>query len=561
MRLGEILVAHQAMSEDDVCAALEGREDGERLGEAAVRLGLASWRDVARALAEQSGVPLLDASALEPDPQIGHLVPLPFLFRTELFPLRKHEGKLVVATHDPYALEAFNELCLIVGLDVEPRLAPRDELREAIRKAYGLGADSLDRAAREGRGLSGAETAREQDVDAKEDAALIQFVNQVFSEAISARASDIHIEPEERDLAIRYRIDGVLHPARMPKEIKRFQAAIISRLKIMANLDIAEKRLPQDGRIKIQSGGKEYDVRVSLLPLLHGEGAELRILRQDGGGKSLAEIGMAEESIRRFRELIALPHGIVLVTGPTGSGKTTTLYAGLREIDVEHRKVITIEDPVEYRLRGVSQIQIREKIGLDFARGLRSILRHDPNVIMVGEIRDRETSEIAVQAALTGHLVFSTLHTNDAVTAVTRLVDIGVERYLVASTLEGLIAQRLVRRVCVGCAERRTVRELGPRERKVAQSLGLADDQVTAQGRGCDLCRGTGYFDRVGIFEFITLDDGFRELVQRTTSTVELRRYARARGFQSLREDGIRLVREGVTTPEEVLRVTRDSRG
>jgi type II secretory ATPase GspE/PulE/Tfp pilus assembly ATPase PilB-like protein len=326
-------------------------------------------------------------------------------------------------------------------------------------------------------------------------------------------------------------------------------------LKIMANLDIAEKRLPQDGRIKIRAGGKELDMRVSIIPTLYGEGVVLRILDNSGLGRGLGEVGMAPEHTAVFQELLDMPHGIMLVTGPTGSGKSTTLYAGLQTVDRKSLKVITVEDPVEYRLNGVAQIQVKEKIGLTFARGLRSILRHDPDVVMIGEIRDRETAEIAVQASLTGHLVLSTLHTNDATGAITRLIDMGVEPYLVASTIEGLCAQRLVRRVCKACAVAGPAKE-DPHWKEL-QQLGVQLETIN-RGKGCETCRGTGFRGRVGIFELIKVTDGLRELAMDGANAVKLRNYAREKGFKGLRDDGIRVLRTGVSTPEEVLHATTD---
>ncbi len=553
-RLGEILIARGAVTADDVAQALSARKPGERLGEALVRLGFANARDVARALAEQTGLEVTDLRAHAPDKAALECVPTRVVFKARVVPLARDGHTLRVATADPFCMAELDELRLLTGLDVDPCLAPKDELDEAIHRLYGVGADALDRAVDEGvRATDHDET--EGDLDAQDDAALIQFVNRLIVDALHARASDIHIEPTQHELKVRYRVDGVLVPATLPRELKRFQAAIISRLKIMANLDIAEKRLPQDGRIRLKLQGRELDVRVSVLPVLHGEGVALRILDQGGGAAlSLEQVGLAKHHADALRRMIDAPHGIVLVTGPTGSGKSTTLYAGLRELDREALKVITVEDPVEYRLDGVSQIQVRDKIGLTFARGLRHILRHDPDVVMIGEVRDQETAEIAVQSALTGHLVLSTLHTNDAAGAIPRLVDMGVEPYLVAATLEGLEAQRLLRRNCPEC-----VREGPPNDvdRAALEDLGLKLDTVR-RGVGCETCGGRGYFGRTGIFELIPVDDGLRELTTQGASAVKLRAYARERGHGSLRDDGRRLVREGVTTPDEVARVTRE---
>ena len=505
---------------------------------------------------------LCDLSKTEPTPEALAAVPTRLVFRARVLPLERHNGTLTVGTADPFALDALDELRLMTGLDVEARLVARDQLEEAIHRHYGVGADALDQAEQEG---LRADVNREEEGDlaSDDDAALIQFVNRLLLDAVQARASDIHIEPGEHSLDVRYRIDGVLQPAQLPRELKRFQAAIVSRLKIMAQLDIAEKRLPQDGRIrlKIPVAGRrprELDVRVSVIPTLYGEGLALRILDSGGEtessrGKTLTDVGFSDELAVTFRRFLSAPHGIVLVTGPTGSGKSTTLYSGLQELDRTTRKVITIEDPVEYRLPGVSQIQVRDKIGLTFARGLRHILRHDPDVVMVGEIRDQETAEIAVQAALTGHLVLSTLHTNDASGAIARLIDMGVEPYLVAATIEGLCAQRLLRRVCKECAEVRA-----PTETELSElvEIGLQVETLRV-GRGCAACNGSGYFGRSPIFELITVDDGVRELATQSASAVQVRKHVRAEGARSLRDDGCRLIRAGQTTPSEVLRVTR----
>lgn len=561
-RLGDILVARGVVTLEEVAQARDSRRESERIGDALVRLQFATYHEIARALAEQTGLEFAgDLKDFEPEAQAVDLVPTRFVFKARVMPLSRHNGTLTVATSDPYCVAELDELRLMTGLEIEPRLAAKDELEDAIHRLYGVGADALDQAMDEGvMGRRVEDGDAEGDLDAEDDAALIQFVNRLILDAVSARASDIHVEPTQHDLKVRYRIDGVLQEAKLPREMKRFQAAIISRLKIMANLDIAEKRLPQDGRIRLKLQGREMDVRVSVLPTLYGEGLALRILdagaaqSKSGSGIRLAEVGLSEPHVELFQRFLSAPHGIVLVTGPTGSGKSTTLYAGLQEIDRDQMKVITVEDPVEYRLDGISQIQVREKIGLTFARGLRHILRHDPDVVMIGEIRDHETAEIAVQAALTGHLVLSTLHTNDASGAVPRLIDMGVEPYLVAATIEGLLAQRLLRRICPRCkAEVQVVAE----ERPLLRGIGLEDLQSYHRGAGCDACQGQGYFGRTAIFEMVPVDDGVRELATSSASAVQLRKHVRAQGHGSLRDDGLRLVRAGKSTPAEVARVTR----
>jgi type II secretory ATPase GspE/PulE/Tfp pilus assembly ATPase PilB-like protein len=391
---------------------------------------------------------------------------------------------------------------------------------------------------------------------AAEDASIITFVNQILAEAIERRATDVHFEPFEDALRVRYRVDGVLQEAIIPPEVRQFQPAIVSRLKILSHLDISEKRLPQDGRIKLRVSAREIDVRVSVIPMLHGEAVVLRLLDRSTTLRGLELLGMSPRDRKAFERVLDLPHGIVLVTGPTGSGKTTTLYAGLSRINDIERKIITIEDPIEYHLRGINQIQVASKAGLTFSRGLRSILRHDPDVILIGEIRDRETADIAVQASLTGHLVFSTLHTNDAPGALTRLVDMGIEPYLVASSLETVLAQRLVRLICASCRE-----AFAPSEQDLgAWNLGAAAPKVIYRGKGCRQCQGTGYHGRTGIFEVMPINEDIRGMILERNSAGEIRKVAAQQGMRSLREDGWRLVEEGRTTVEEVLRVTKDER-
>ena len=390
------------------------------------------------------------------------------------------------------------------------------------------------------------------DSAAEDEASIIRFVNQVLRDAIELRASDIHLEPFEDEFRIRYRIDGVLQEVPVPAQLKRFQPAIVSRVKILSHLNIAEKRLPQDGRIKIRIEDAEVDIRVSVIPMLHGEAVVMRLLRQNATLRGMGLLDMAQRELDCFRRVLQLPHGIILVTGPTGSGKTSTLYTALNEINDALRKIITIEDPVEYQLRGVNQIQVSEKAGLTFARGLRSILRHDPDVILIGEIRDQETAQIAVQASLTGHLVFSTLHTNDAPGALTRLVDMGVEPYLVASSLEAVLAQRLVRVLCLHCKRE----DHSPAAQAFKSRVGIPADTTIYQSVGCRECRNTGFHGRHAIFEWMDSDDEIRRLILKNSSSDQIRDAARRAGMRTLAEDGWRLVQGGITTVEEVLSVT-----
>jgi general secretion pathway protein E/type IV pilus assembly protein PilB len=468
----------------------------------------------------------------------------------------------LVATSRISDTSGLDQLRLATGRDCAPALAPAAEIDRALKRILGVGADTLQSldAAASGPGIEVIDNSDDTDldsVDAANDASIIRLVNQILTEAIDKRATDIHVEPFENQLRVRYRIDGELTEANVPENVRRFQAAIVSRLKILSHLDIAEKRLPQDGRIKLKTAGREIDVRVSIIPMVHGEAVVLRILQRDDALLGTEHLGMATRDRQIFDQVLEMPHGIVLVTGPTGSGKTTTLYAALSQINDIQRKIITIEDPVEYQLRGVNQIQVNTKSGLTFAAGLRAILRHDPDVVLVGEIRDRETAETAVQASLTGHLVFSTLHTNDAPGAATRLVDMGVEPYLVASSLEIVVAQRLVRLICEHCKQPMPAEEVA----RLRGVYGRHVPDMLYQGAGCRACSNTGFRGRQGVFEIMAMSDEVRTLILKGAPTHELRKVATAQGMRCLRDDGWRIVREGRTTVEEVIRNTKDEQG
>lgn len=509
-------------------------------------------------LAKEYAIPYTDLSDAAPDPQLLSVFPARVLLKQELLPLRKVNGSVQIALSRLFATEGLDTLKSLTGLRLTPVLAPSAAIQREMKKRLGVGADTLDTLDEES-GIQVIDEGSEEDVDldaAAEDASIIRFVNQVLSDAIALRATDIHLEPFEDELRIRYRIDGVLQEVPVPAQIKRYQPAIVSRVKILSHLDIAEKRLPQDGRIKVRLGDHEVDIRVSLIPMLYGEAVVMRLLKQDAQLLRLKDLKMDTREFDIFLSLLTIPHGIVLVTGPTGSGKTTTLYSALNEINDSERKIVTIEDPIEYYMKGVNQIQVSEKTGLTFARGLRAILRHDPDVVLIGEIRDTETAQIAVQASLTGHLVFSTLHTNDAPGALTRLVDMGVEPYLVASALEGVLAQRLVRVLCQECK----VVDDSATARALRDDIGLPPDRPLYRAAGCEACRKTGYFGRRGVFEMMALSDEMREMIMRQVSTGEIRAAAIRNGLRALNDDGWRLVGEGTTTADEVLRVTRDAR-
>ena len=510
--------------------------------------------DALRWLAQEYGLAFTTLDDVEPDRQLLSLFPARILLKEELLPLRRDNGHVEVATSRLFATQGLDALKTMTGLNLKPVLATSEAVQREIKKRLGVGADTIGTLDEE-KGLQVLDEDAEGnnlDEGAEDEASIIRFVNQVLKDAIELRASDIHLEPFEDEFRIRYRIDGELQEVPVPAQLKRFQPAIVSRVKILSHLNIAEKRLPQDGRIKVRIDEAEVDIRVSVIPMLHGEAVVMRLLRQNSTLRGLGQIGMAHREYEHFKNVLGLPHGIILVTGPTGSGKTSTLYTALNEINDAVRKIITVEDPVEYQLKGVNQIQVNEKSGLTFARGLRSILRHDPDVILIGEIRDAETAQIAVQASLTGHLVFSTLHTNDAPGALTRLVDMGVEPYLVASSLEAVLAQRLVRVLCPHCKQP----DISERAQAFKLKLGIAADKTIFKSVGCRECRNTGFFGRHAIFEWMDTDENIRRLILESASTDQISAAARKGGMRTLAEDGWRLVAAGVTTVEEVLSVT-----
>ena len=510
--------------------------------------------DVLRWLASEYGLGYTNLDDIEPDRQLLSLFPARLLLKEELLPLRRSNGTVEIATSRLFATRGLDSLKTLTGLNLKPVLASTEAIQREMKKRLGVGADTLGTLGEDG-SFQVVDERPEEDTDldtAAEDASIIRFVNQVLRDAIELRASDIHLEPFEHELRIRYRIDGVLQDVPVPAQIKRFQPAIVSRVKILSHLNIAEKRLPQDGRIKIRIDESEVDIRVSVIPMLHGEAVVMRLLRQNSTLRGMRELGMNKRELESFQRVLQMPHGIILVTGPTGSGKTSTLYTALNAINDSIRKIITIEDPVEYQLRGVNQIQVSEKAGLTFARGLRSILRHDPDVILIGEIRDQETAQIAVQASLTGHLVFSTLHTNDAPGALTRLVDMGVEPYLVASSLEAVLAQRLVRVLCPRCK----AEDHSPAAKAFKVQVGIPESTTIYRSVGCRECRQTGFHGRQAIFEWMDTNNEIRQLILKNSSSDPIREAALRAGMSTLADDGWRLVRLGITTVEEVLSVT-----
>ncbi len=515
-----------------------------------------SAEDARGYLADLLGMDRVDLRSRPPSPEVVGQFPARILLTYGLLPLERSNGCVRVATAHPLELPGVDELRMVSGCDVEPVLADGEQIVRCLHSLLGVGAETMEVLVSEA-GPEGVTFQPPEDVDldaAAEDASIITFVNQVLLQAIERRATDVHIEPFEGALRVRFRVDGVLQETPVPREVHRFHPAIVSRIKILANLDIAEKRVPQDGRVKLRIRGAEVDVRVSVIPMLHGEAVVLRLLDCSSPLLGLEHLGMSDDDRRSLASVLELPHGIVLVTGPTGSGKTTTLYACLAQINDIERKIVTIEDPIEYHLHGINQIQVAPRAGLTFARGLRSVLRHDPDVLLVGEIRDRETAELAVQASLTGHLVFSTLHTNDAPGAAVRLIDMGVEPYLVASSVEVVMAQRLVRTVCPQCREETAADNVAELEQRIGGEL----PPTLVRGTGCDACGQTGYQGRIGIFEILPVSESIREIILRHASSSEIRRQGIREGMRSLRQDGLRLIRQGVTTVEEVLRVSKD---
>jgi general secretion pathway protein E len=543
MRLGEILIERRQITQEDLDRALElQRERGDKIGKILVDLGFVAQRDVLSALAEQLQVSVLSIDAPPAvSPELETLSPR-FLRQFRCFPVAQHDHTVTLAMADPLDFETRSSVTSCTGLAVLPCIATEQEIIDAIDRYYGQSAKNETEVAMQTTDTEDLEHLR----DMASEAPVIRLVNAMIASAVEKRASDIHIEPFEKEFRVRYRIDGVLVSQDPPP--REMKAAIISRVKLMARLNIAERRLPQDGRIKIKTIGREVDLRVSTLPTLYGESVVMRLLdRSAGDFYDLERLGFDEHMLSRMEYYTSLPHGIFLVTGPTGSGKSTTLYSALKRINQSSKKIITIEDPVEYQMDGINQIHVNPQIGLTFAQGLRHIVRQDPDVIMVGEIRDRETADIAIRSALTGHFVYSTLHTNDAPSAISRLTDMGVENYLITSSLVGVLAQRLVRMICPDC--------------KTSAGTAITPDGDTIptwKGGGCENCFGTGYRGRLGIFEMMELNESIRAIIMRNEDSSKLTAAARRDGMRNLREDGWLKVRRGVTTSEEVTRVTQE---
>ena len=560
-RLAEILVEQGRIHPEHLLQVqrLQQDEPETRIGELLLRLGLVTALDIAQTVAARLDLPLMTAADYPKFPVLEEKVSTRFLRETQTLPVAEDETKVVIAMVDPYDAFTIDAFKVLTGREVALRVATRDDFEAAFERLYGSGKSAM------GQIVENIESVDVHDFngdvqhlkDLASEAPVIRLVGLIIRRALETRASDIHIEPFENRLIVRYRVDGVMHEVESPP--RRLSAAVISRVKIMANLDIAERRLPQDGRIKLNMQGKEIDLRVSTVPTMHGESVVMRILDKGGVPLDFASLGFEPDLLARFNEILLRPHGILLVTGPTGSGKTTTLYTALSKLNQPDVKILTVEDPVEYQMEGINQIQVKPQIDLTFANALRSIVRQDPDVIMIGEIRDLETAQIAVQSALTGHLVLSTLHTNDAASTVNRLLDMGVQDYLLTSTLIGIQAQRLLRTLCRAC--RRAYHALP----EVVAETGLG--RIAEAGRdvtlyepvGCEACAQTGFIGRVAIMEIMAMSDGIRSLVMRHATSGEIQKQAAAEGMISMYDNGLRKVLAGTTTLEEVLRVTREA--
>ncbi|MBS4208943.1 GspE/PulE family protein [Bacillus sp. FJAT-50079] len=544
-RLGDLLIEAGLLTMQQLEAALQQQLPDERLGDALLREGHITELQLAETLERQLGIPHINIYQYSLDPEVIQLIPQDLAKRHQVMPIRQEENKLFVAMSDPMDYFAIEELRMATGCQIVPALATKEELQRTISKYYEL-QGSVDEALI---GFTPEEKLNEAGIT-DEDSPVVRLVNQIISHGVTQRASDIHFDPMETELKVRFRVDGVLRTERsLPKHM---QNVIIARIKIMGNLNITENRMPQDGRVKININFKPIDIRISTLPSIYGEKIVLRILDLSNALNNLENLGFSEDNLHKFIQMIEKPNGIILITGPTGSGKSSTLYGALNRLNNEEVNIITIEDPVEYQLAGVNQVHVNDEIGMTFASGLRSILRQDPDIIMIGEIRDFETAQIAIRSSLTGHLVLSTLHTNSAVAALTRLIDMGIEPFLISSSLTGVVAQRLVRRVCRDCSK--TV-EPTEREKEIFQASGIQIDSVK-RGEGCASCTMTGYRGRLAIHEVLPVNNEIRELIMNAASANTIHKYVQQSGMVSLMTDGLLKVARGLTTTEEVLRVS-----
>ncbi len=554
--IGQMLIDKDIITIEQLDEGLkEQKKAGDFIGATLIRLGFAKETQVLPVLSEQLNIPYVKIKEIEINSKVIKKVPARFASYYKLMPVKLEGNLLTVAVIDPLDLHTLDDLRLLLGCDVNGVLAGENDILEGIKKYYGIGAETIDKimkeaAVKENPTIS---KAAESVEEMAEDASIIKFVNQIFEQAVTDRATDVHIEPFEDELRVRYRVDGILYNASIPPTIKYLHSAIVSRVKIMSSLNIAEKRLPQDGRIKLKVKERSIDLRVSIIPTPYGESVSIRLLSTDVF-LGLEILGLSKGNLEIIGEMIKRPYGIIFVTGPTGCGKTTTLYACLSKINNSQQNIITIEDPIEYELKGITQVQIHPKIGLTFAEGLRHMLRHDPDIMMVGEVRDLETAEIAIRVALTGHLVFSTLHTNDAPAATTRLLDMGIEPYLISSSVACVIAQRLVRLICNKC--KREVKLAN----KLKKDLGLKIDFSKVkfyEGKGCPACKFTGFWGRTGVYEILVLNDEIRDMILRRASADQIREKALKSGMKTLFDDGMDKAIAGITSVGEVLRVTK----
>jgi type IV pilus assembly protein PilB len=555
----DALVKKSLLSQEELDRySTEAKLAKENLHSYLTRYDILNDKQIMDALAGFCHLETVDLKRLAIDKAVIERVPVKFASYYKFMPIAIADNKIKLATAMPMDVRLQDELRVHLGMEPKIVLALESDVYEALKKHYGLASDTIDRILTQDKRLP-METDQTQwveDIEKKsEDPSIAKLVNQIILEAYQKRATDIHIEPYRNKVRLRYRIDGVLVDANLPNEAKVFLLPIISRIKIMSNLTITERRLPQDGSAVVRTKDQDLDLRVSTIPTPRGESMVIRILPTKTMLMSLEKLGFSDETALKFRDLIRRPHGIVFVTGPTGSGKTTTLYACLNEINAASRKIITIEDPIEYEMEGVTQIQVNSRVDLSFAKGLRSILRHDPDILMVGEVRDLETAEIAIRTALTGHLVFSTLHTNDAASGITRLVDMGIEPYLVASSVEAFVAQRLVRVICPKCKTEDKTPFKDIRD-EIARTLQVNDAVKIYKGAGCDHCNSTGYYGRTAIYEIMALNEAIRSAIIEKPRAEHIKRIAVANGMRTLRQDGWKNVLEGVTTPAEVLNVT-----
>jgi type IV pilus assembly protein PilB len=551
-QLGQILVEQGLITNQQLEEALEKhRNSSKSLGRVLIDLGLIKESHLVRALSEQVGLEFVDLTEYPVDASATSLLPEPLARRYKALPIGERDGRLLVAMSDPANVYALDDIRAMTNRDVQPVVATAGDIEQAIRKYSSMG-DQVEQLAAD------AADQAEEDVDqisaALEEAPIVKLVTAIMSQAVSDRASDVHIEPSEKDVRIRFRVDGVLHEVMRPK--KNIQNGLISRLKVMADMNIAEKRVPQDGRISIRVGGKGLDLRVATLPTVHGEKIVIRILDKSSALIELPKLGFAEDSYKRYEQSFRKPYGAILVTGPTGSGKSTTMYATLNILNSADRNIITVEDPVEYRLAGVNQIQVHAKAGLTFPTALRSILRADPDIILIGEIRDRETAMIAVESALTGHLVLSSLHTNDAPSAITRLIEMEVETFLVASALDCVVAQRLARKLCDHCKEAYDPEPAELQQAGYPEHV-WADVSRLYRHVGCTHCSNTGYRGRIGLYEVMVMSEEIERLTVERASSDQVRAIAREQGMSTLKDDGLEKARSGQTSIEEVLRVVK----